>query len=243
MENQIALVTGASRGVGARVAVLLAEAGADVVMNYRERTPLAEKVAQKVDHAGRRALTVRADLTDASATGEMLAAVARTFGKLDVLVLNASGGMESGMPADYPTRLNVEAQLRAVDLALPLMPSGSRIVFVTSHQAHFHGERPSVPEYEAVAASKKAGELALRGRLSELSERGISLVVVSGDVIERTVTANLLERLRPGFLQERRVKSGRLLSVEEFASAVVSAARGRLDTGATVLVGPSDPSQ
>jgi 3-oxoacyl-[acyl-carrier protein] reductase len=240
--GSVALVTGASRGVGARVAALLAEAGADVVINYRTHGVLAERTARIVTGLGQRALPLRADLTDAERTTWMFEQVAEVFGRLDVLVLNASGGLEHDRPPDYATRLNVEAQLRATDLALPLMSAGGRIVFVTSHHAHFYGSRPTVPEYAPIAASKKAGEEGLRARLPELAARGVDLLVVSGDVIERTATAVLLERARPEILRQRRaVLGGRLLGVEEFASAVASAA---LDPGATsgstVYVGSID---
>jgi hypothetical protein len=72
------------------------------------------------------------------------------------------------------------------------------VVFVTSHQAHFIDTVPTMPEYEPVARSKNAGELALRALLPNLEDRGISLVVVSGDMIEGTVTATLLDRANPG---------------------------------------------
>jgi NAD(P)-dependent dehydrogenase (short-subunit alcohol dehydrogenase family) len=238
----VALVTGASRGVGARTATLLAEAGADVAINYRTRRLLAERTARTVTELGRRALTLEADLTDAERTTWMFEQVKEAFGRLDVLVLNASGGLEQDRPPDYATCLNVEAQLRATDLALPLMPAGGRIVFVTSHHAHFHGSRPTVPEYEPIAASKKAGEERLRARLPKLAAKGVDLLVVSGDVIERTATAVLLERARPELFRQRRaVLGGQLLGVDEFASAVASVALApSVTSGATVYVGSID---
>ncbi|MGH8897319.1 MAG: SDR family NAD(P)-dependent oxidoreductase [Egibacteraceae bacterium] len=87
----------------------------------------------------------QADLIDADQTRRMFDAVRERFGRLDVLVLNASGGLERHVPADYAMRLNRDAQMRAVDLALPLMPDGGRGVFVTSHYAHFHGESRFCP--------------------------------------------------------------------------------------------------
>jgi NAD(P)-dependent dehydrogenase (short-subunit alcohol dehydrogenase family) len=95
-------------------------------------------------------------------------------------------------------QLNLTAQERLVSLALPLMPKGGRVVFVTSHLAHFYGEKPVYAAYEPVAASKKAGEEALRARIPELAEKGISLVVVSGDLIEGTITPKLMERSNRG---------------------------------------------
>ena len=169
------------------------------------------------------------------------AAVAETFGTLELLILNASGGLEKGKAADYALNLNRDAQVQTLELALPLMPRGGRVVFVTSHLAHFHGEKPVFPEYEGVAASKKAGETALRERVGELAELGISLVVVSGDLIEGTITPKLLERAAPGLVETRRAQAGWLPTVEDFAAAIVDAAADPgLKTGATVYVGAVD---
>ncbi|MGW0227398.1 SDR family oxidoreductase [Actinopolymorpha singaporensis] len=224
MEGKVVLVTGASRGIGAATAERLAGMGADVVINYRDKKARAEKVAEIVRSRGQQALLAQADLTDAAAQRQMVDDVAKKFGRLDVLILNASGGMERDVPADYAMRLNRDAQTRMVDLATRIMPPGSRIVFVTSHQAHFFHSRSTIPEYESVAASKRAGEDALREREQELARRGISLVVVSGDVIEGTITATLLDRARPGLLETRRREAGHLPTVDEFADAVASAA-------------------
>jgi NAD(P)-dependent dehydrogenase (short-subunit alcohol dehydrogenase family) len=218
------LITGASRGIGAATAQILAQRGADVVINYRQKGTRAENIAASIRSLGRRALPVQADLTDETATRRMFDLVAEEFGKLDVLVLNASGGMERDMPSDYAMSLNRDAQQRAADLALPLIPAGGRIVFITSHQAHFYPQKPSVPEYQAVAASKRAGEDALLARRPLLAERGVRLVVVSGDMIQGTITATLLDRARPGIIEGRKQQAGKLPTIEEFAKSIADAA-------------------
>jgi 3-oxoacyl-[acyl-carrier protein] reductase len=76
---------------------------------------------------------------------------------LDALVLNASGGLEKGKPAEYAMDLNLTAQVRLVDASLSLIPPGGRIVFVTSHMAHFYARRGMAGPYQPVAASKYAG--------------------------------------------------------------------------------------
>jgi hypothetical protein len=120
--------------------------------------------------------------------------------------------------------LNRDAQLSVLDAALPIIPPGGRVVFVTSHQAHFIRDVPTIPEYEPVAVSKRAGEDALRARIPQLDERGIGFVVVSGDMIEGTITATLLERANPGAISARREGAGRLYNVSEFAAEVARAA-------------------
>ncbi|MDO8383152.1 MAG: SDR family oxidoreductase [Microbacterium sp.] len=231
------LVTGSSRGIGADTVHLLAQAGADVVINFRNKAPRAEKLAAQVRELGVRALVIGADLTDADSVGTMYAEVEREFGGLDILVLNASGGMESGMGEDYALLLNRDAQVGALQRALPLLGAGSRVVFVTSHQAHFIRTTPTMPEYEPVALSKRAGEDALRELIPDLTERGIEFVVVSGDMIEGTITATLLERANPGAIASRRESAGKLYNVGEFAAEIARAAVDPIPEDNTRLVG------
>lgn len=167
----------------------------------------------------------------------MFAEVEHEFGRLDILVLNASGGMESGMAADYALSLNRDAQVGALETALPLLAAGGRVVFVTSHQAHFIRTTPTMPEYEPVALSKRAGEDALRARIPALTERGVGFVVVSGDMIEGTITATLLERANPGAISSRRESAGRLYNVSEFAAEVAAAVVDPIPADNTRLVG------
>ena len=232
-----ALVTGSSRGVGADTIRYFAEAGADVVVNFRNKAPRAEKLAAQLQELGVRTLVQGADLTDSDSVNGMMAAVKEELGGLDILVLNASGGMESGMAEDYALQLNRDAQLRVLDAALPLLSDGARVVFVTSHQAHFIRTTPTMPEYVPVAESKRAGEDALRARIPELEARGIGFVVVSGDMIEGTVTATLLNRLNPGAIEERREQAGKLYNVAEFAAEVARAAVDPVPADNTRLVG------
>ena len=237
LTGRTALVTGSSRGIGADTASYLAQAGANVVINYRNKAPRAEKLATQLRELGVEVLVVGADLTDPASVADMMAQVKDTFGTLDLLVLNASGGMESGMGEDYALVLNRDAQLNVLDAALPLLHDGSRVVFVTSHQAHFIRTTPTMPEYEPVALSKRAGEDALRERIPALTEEGIDFVVVSGDMIEGTITATLLERANPGAIASRRESAGRLYNVSEFAAEVARAAVDPIPDDNTRLIG------
>lgn len=237
LTGKTALVTGSSRGIGADTVRYLADAGADVVINYRNKAPRAEKLATQLREGGVQVLTVGADLTDRASVDEMFGEIERTFGGLDILVLNASGGMESGMAEDYALLLNRDAQVSVLEAALPLLREGSRVVFVTSHQAHFIRTTPTMPEYEPVALSKRAGEDALRALIPSLAEKGIGFVVVSGDMIEGTITATLLERANPGAIASRRESAGKLYNVSEFAAEVAKAAVEPIPADNTRLVG------
>lgn len=239
--GQVALVTGASRGIGASVACMLAERGADIVINYRSKSSRALEVANAVRTIGRQALLAQADMTNESEMKQMFKLVEEQFARLDLLILNASGGLEKDKALDYPMQLNLTAQVHAVDLCLPLMSAGGRIIFITSHLAHFYGHKPVAPIYEPVAQSKKAGEEALRSRIPELTNKGIKLLVVSGDLIEGTITPKLMQRQNPGFIESRRQQTGFLPSVEDFARAIVDAAANtQLESGATLFVGSTE---
>jgi NAD(P)-dependent dehydrogenase (short-subunit alcohol dehydrogenase family) len=232
-----ALVTGSSRGIGADTAAMLASAGARVAINYRNKEARALKVVAAIEADGGEAIALGGDLTDPASVDEMFSTISTQWGGLDLLVLNASGGMESGMGEDYAMKLNRDAQINVLDAALPLMASGSRVVFVTSHQAHFVGTAETMPEYLPVALSKRAGEDALRSREGELEAKGIGLVVVSGDMIEGTITATLLERANPGAIESRREEAGRLFTVNEFAAEVAQAAVDPIPANHTRYVG------
>ena len=237
LSGRRALVTGSSRGIGADTVRYFAEAGADVVINYRNKAARAEKLATELGAHGGRVLVEAADLTSPESVAAMMADIQEQLGGLDVLVLNASGGMEGGMAEDYALKLNRDAQLNVLDQALPLLSQGSRVVFVTSHQAHFIRTTPTMPEYVPVAESKRAGEDALRARIPELAARGIEFVVVSGDMIEGTITATLLERMNPGAISDRKEAAGRLYNVSEFAAEVAQAAVDAVPADNTRYVG------
>lgn len=237
LAGKTAVITGSSRGIGADTARYLAAAGANVVINYRKTAPRAEKLVIEITDAGGSALAVQADLTDPAAIRTLVDTVKNAFGAIDLLILNASGGMESGMAEDYALTLNRDAQVNVVDIVLPLMPRGSRIVFVTSHQAHFIRTTPTMDEYVPVAQSKRAGEDALRAKLPVFDAAGVGFVVVSGDMIEGTITAKLLERANPDAIRARKEQAGKLYNVAEFAAEVAQAAVDPIPTDHTRYVG------
>ena len=220
---------------------MMAEQGADVAINFRSKGSRAEQVAAQIRSLGRRAFLAQADLTEASSVEAMARTIQNTFVHLDILVLNASGGLEKGKPASYAMDLNLTAQVRMLEAALPLMREGGCVVFVTSHLAHFYGRKPVYASYEAIAASKKAGEDALRSRLPDFESRGLRLAIVSGDMIEGTITPKLLERTSRGLIETRRGQAGVLPTVQDFAAAIVDAAAdARSPNGHVSFVGSID---
>lgn len=235
--GKVALVTGSSRGIGADTVQYFADAGASVVVNYRNKEARAAKIVDGIVARGGHAIAVGADLTDSGDVSRMFEETKAAFGGLDILVMNASGGMEAGMGEDYAMKLNRDSQVNLLRTALPYLNSDARVVFITSHQAHFIRTTATMDEYVAVALSKRAGEDELRKMIPELSLHGIEFVVVSGDMIEGTITATLLERANPGAIESRREGAGKLYNVSEFAAEIALAAVEPVPGDNTRLVG------
>lgn len=237
LAGKVALVTGSSRGIGADTVNIFANAGAAVVVNYRNKQARADKIVDSINENGGKAIAIGADLTDQQSVLEMFESTRKAFGSIDILVMNASGGMEAGMGDDYAMKLNRDSQVALLKTALPFLSQDSRVVFVTSHQAHFIHTTPTMPEYLPVALSKRAGEDALREMIPTLAEKGVGFVVVSGDMIEGTITATLLERANPGAIESRRQNAGKLYNVAEFAAEIALAAVEPISPDNTRLVG------
>ncbi|WP_326545346.1 SDR family oxidoreductase [Mycolicibacterium sp. ND9-15] len=163
MDNQparIVLVTGGSRGLGARVARQLGSVDTHVFATR--------------------------DVSDEVESAEVIDTIAARFGRLDTLILNSSDALDTAADPGCAMRLNRDAQRRLALAALPLMPVGGRIVFVTSHQAHFFPDKAVPKGYTAVAASMRAGETALLTMRSEFRSAGVHITVVSGDMTHMT---------------------------------------------------------
>jgi hypothetical protein len=134
--------------------------------------------------------------------------------------------------------INRDAQLHFVDAALPLLRRGGTITLVTSHWAHLYGRMVQLPAYEPVAESKYAGEQALRARQDEFAALGLRLLVVTGDLIEGTITPKLLERTAPGLIANRRTTQGALPTAQEMGQRVALATLDTsLASGSLVVVG------
>ncbi len=240
-ERLVALVTGGSRGIGAETALVLAGHGYDVALTYRNKAARAEEVVAAITQQGREALALCCDITRADKVAHLFQQVGQWRAHLDILVLNASGGMERDLVAadpDYPMHINRDAQLALVKAALPLLRPGGVIVFVTSHWAHLYGKMQQLPAYEPVAESKHAGEQALRALQPDLDAGGLRLLVVTGDLIEGTITPKLLERTAPGLIDQRRTTQGALPTARDMGREIVQAALNpTLASGATIVIG------
>jgi NAD(P)-dependent dehydrogenase (short-subunit alcohol dehydrogenase family) len=235
--TRIALVTGGSRGIGAATVLALCRRGCDVAFTYRSRHRRAEQVLAEASATGRRVAAFANDMTDAGGTDSFFRSLREWTDRLHVLVLNASGGLEPGADAGYAMRINRDAQQAFAERARPLLVAGATVVLVTSHWAHRYGEVAQLPAYAPIAESKHAGEQALREQFSD-PRRGVRLLVVTGDLVEGTVTPRLLERASRGLADHRRHEAGSLPTAADMGEAIAGAAVDEaLPAGHTVVVG------
>ena len=182
MKDRIAIVTGADSGIGRAVALAFAREGADVAIVYLDEDRDAEESAQAVRESGRKALTIRADLSRDAECARVVAQVAENFGRVDVLVNNAAmqgKAVErfeelSAERVEATFRTNILAMFHLVRHALAHMRPGSTIVNVASIQAY----QPSAPILD-YAATKGAIVTFTKGLSESLLERGIRVNCVA----------------------------------------------------------------
>jgi NAD(P)-dependent dehydrogenase (short-subunit alcohol dehydrogenase family) len=241
--HPVALITGGSRGIGAATALALADLGYDVAITYHNKAARANEVVAEVTKQDVRALALGCDITRQEDIDQLFIRLGEWTNSLDLLVLNASGGLERDLldiDPQYPMRINRDAQLAILDAALTFMVRGGVVVFVTSHWAHLYGQVQQLPSYTAVAASKYAGEQALLSRKTILAENNVRLIIVTGDLIEGTITPRLLERNAPGLVEQRRNIAGHLPTTDDMGRTIAAAAiDASLPNGHIVVVGGS----
>ena len=194
LAGQVALVTGASRGIGRAIALELAAAGAQVVVNYASSPDAAEAVVAEITAAGGEAWSHRADVADEEQVDAMVKAVLAKGGRLDVLVNNAGitrdGLLMRMKTADWQSVINLNLTgvflcTRAVSRAMLKARSG-RIINITSVVALMGN--PGQANYSAA----KAGVIGLtRSNAAEFAARGVTVNAVAPGFIESDMTAEL----------------------------------------------------
>ena len=219
-----ALVTGGRRGIGRAIAIALAEAGADVCVNYlRQRKPAAETLEQ-IEERGVRGLLAKANVADEKGIEHIFDLVQAHFGGLDILVSNAASGVIrpfnelSLRHFNWTMSINAASLLPMAQHAIPLMNEngGGRIVAVSSL-----GSIRAIPNYTAVGASKAALESIVRHLAIDLSGQGINVNVVSAGVVDTDALKHFpnREELIQGALAK--TPAGRLVEPRDVADAVV----------------------
>jgi enoyl-[acyl-carrier protein] reductase III len=243
LTGRIALVTGGARGIGRATAIRLAEAGADVAINFVTSQSAANEVATLISQLGRRAITIKADVSEPEDIASLLEIVGSEFGRLDILVSNAaSGGFRQLMDAS-PTNFeaamntNVRALLLLSQAALPLMKHDGprrKIIALSSHGSH-----RALPAYGLIGASKAALESLVRHLALELGNQGINVNTLLAGLVETDSTRNF-----PGAQQAfdqvagRRLVSGLPLTAQAVSDAILFLASPLADLiqGQTLIV-------
>jgi 3-oxoacyl-[acyl-carrier protein] reductase len=228
----VALVTGASRGIGAAIALALAEAGAAVAINYRERRDEAERVAETIRRGGKRALTVRADVSARDAVAAMIDRIAAELGAIDVLVNNAGIApvrtIDELTEADFDTTIavNLKSAFLCTQAVLPPMRvrKWGRIVNISSGAAR--GAGIIGVHYNA---SKAGMEGLSRGYAARLATEGITVNTIAPSLIET-------DMMRGRDEQVQRIPLGRMGQPAEVAQAVLMVVGNAYMTGQTVAV-------
>jgi len=231
--GRVALVTGASRGIGRAIAIALAEAGAHVAVNYRERAGEADAVVQAVTGKGRRGLAVQADVAKGDAVAAMVRTVEAALGPVDILVNNAGMALTRSIDDlteedfDRTIAVNLKSAFLCTQAVLPHMRAQGwgRIVNVSSGAARGAG---SVGLH--YNASKAGMEGLTRGYAARLVREGVTVNAVAPTLVESDMTADRREEFAA------RVPMGRLGRPEEVGQAVLMVVGNPYMTGQTVQV-------
>jgi 3-oxoacyl-[acyl-carrier protein] reductase len=219
-ENKVAIVTGASRGIGAAIAERLAKDGFTVVVNYAGSAKAAEDLVAKIEAAGGRAITAQADVSDAAAVGRMFDSAEAAFGGVDVLINNA-GIMKLASITDSDDALfdsqvaiNLKGSFNTLREAGKRLRDGGRIVNFSTTVVGLRLET-----YGVYVATKAAIEAMTAVMSKELRGRSITVNAVAPGP---TATALFLDGKSPELI-ERMAKMNpleRLGTPEDIASAV-----------------------
>jgi len=235
LNDRIALVTGGSRGIGKAIALTLADAGAAVAVNYRERSDEAEAVAAAIRKNGGRAEVFSADVSDRSAIQGMVRDIEERLGPIDILINNA--GIAAIRTIDEITEaefdrsiaVNLKSVFLCTQAVLPRMRARhwGRIINLSSIGARIGAGSVSV----AYGASKAGVEGLTRAYAVRLAQEGVTVNAIAPGLIDTEMGKPLLDA---GVAA--RIPVGRAGTGDEIAQAVLLLVRNDFMTGQTVAV-------
>jgi 3-oxoacyl-[acyl-carrier protein] reductase len=231
LTSRVALVTGGSRGIGRAIALALADAGANVAVNYRERADNARAVAEAIRAAGRRAIAVGADVSDSAAVRRMMSQIATDLGPVDVLINNAGIALirtvDELTEADFDRTitLNLKSAFLCTQAVLAHLRAQhwGRIVNISSGAAR--GAGGIGVHYNA---SKAGMEGLTRGYAARLVSEGITVNAIAPSLID----TDMMSARRDDYT--KRIPLGRMGKPEEVAQAVLMVLANPYMTGQTV---------
>lgn len=222
LTGKVALVTGGSRGIGRAIALQLAEAGADVAVNYAGNEQAAAEVVQAIEALGRQAICLRADVGSWEQSEQLVQQTIEKFGKIDILVNNAGITRDNLMMRmkeddfDQVVHTNLKGVFNCVRaVTRPMMKQRSgRIISISS----VVGSTGNAGQTNYSAA--KAGVIGLtKSAAKELASRGITVNCIAPGFITTDMTDQLTEEIKTQILQQ--IPLNRFGLPEEIAKAVV----------------------
>ncbi|MGB5063175.1 MAG: SDR family oxidoreductase [Candidatus Competibacter sp.] len=221
LQDKVAIITGASRGIGAGIAKTIAQAGASVVINYTSNRSTADHVVSEIKSLGGNAIPVRADVSNSVEVKALFDAAITHFGKVDILINNAGIAIfkaiqdTSDEEIDRIFAINVKGTFYCLREAATRLSNGGRIINVSSSVT-----RLILPTYGAYAATKGAVEQLTRVFAKEVGSRGITVNSISPGP---TNTELFLEGKNEETIQRLAAMSalGRIGETKDIAKAVL----------------------
>ena len=237
LANKVALVTGASRGIGAAIAKRLAAEGATVAITFVKGSDAANSVVKEIEKKGGRAFAIQADAEDVDAVARAVDQAVAKFGGIDVLVNNAGTAIPkpfeetTAEEIDRVIGINIRGTMAATQAALKHMKNGGRIIMIGSCV----GERVLTPGLVAYSATKGAVRLFAQSLSREVGKRGITVNCVQPGPIDTDLNPASGEWAVP---QKAVTGLDRYGTVEEVASVVafVASPESSYITGSSLTV-------
>jgi 3-oxoacyl-[acyl-carrier protein] reductase len=239
LAGKVAIVTGASRGIGRAIAESLAVAGAAVVVNHRASAVQAAEVVAAIENAGGRAAAVQADMGVVAEIRRMVDRAIELYGALDILVNNAGVGKRTAIEDmtenefDWTMSVNARGPMFAIQAAVPRMRYGGRVINISSCGTHVAQVTGLLAVYQM---SKGALEQLARCYVQELGARGITINSVLPGFVETELASDTPAAYKDALV--KRTALGRLGTPEDIAEAVcfLASDAGRWITGETISV-------
>ena len=224
-QQKVALITGSGRGIGAAIATMFAENGADVIINYVHNQDSAEETAAKIQKLGRCVCIVRANIGKMEGIDKLFTVVEEEFGRLDFFIANAASGfnrpgMEQKVSGwDHTINVNTRSFLFGSQRAAKLMEKSGegKIIAISSP-----GAERVLPDYIAVGASKAALNSLVRYLAVELAENNISVNGIAPGVVETGALRHFSFMKEDNVLEDAiaNTPAGRLVTPEDIADLV-----------------------
>jgi enoyl-[acyl-carrier protein] reductase III len=226
LTGRVSLVTGSSRGMGRACALRLAQAGADVIVNYVTSKGAAMETAAQIMAMGRKVHVVKADVSEEDDVRSMMEYITREIGQLDIVVSNAAtGGFRPLLAANQrhfqnTFHTNVLALLYLVQAAVPLLEKSqgrAKVIAISSH-----GSDMALPWYGLIGSSKAALESLARHLTLEVGDRGINVNVVKSGLVETDSTKRIPNAdVMFAHRKDKTMTGDRMLSIDDVADAVL----------------------